>query len=317
MRAFHEIRNYGSDFKVWCSTYENISFLSHWHKEMELIYVSAGTCRISVGDQSFTAHGGDLVVCDSGNIHYSDSYEEENTLHFLLFDIGMVQPFYEKVYFLSSHVTKEQLAEFGLSGKLKELFETVERELHGQKKYYQDIVKAKICEFWYLLIRKMPRSSDKNVRFNKRIEQMYDFQEFLSYMEAHLQENITLESAAGQLGFSASHFSRTFKKLTGINFVQYLNMIRVEQAAKQLKNTHKKITEICLDCGFTNIRTFNRVFKEVTGYTPTQFAQNPELELYNPVSYLQKYSQKKYVEQDSMTLIRNVKANMNRQKETV
>ncbi len=252
------------------------------------------------------------MVCDSGNIHYSDSYEEENTLHFLLFDLGMVQSVYEETRFLSSHVTKEQLSEYGLSEKLRELFETVEGELGRQEKYYQDIVKAKICEFWYLLIRRMPRSSDRTVRFNKRIEQMYDFQELLSYMEAHLQENITLESAAGQLGFSTSHFSRVFKKLTGINFVQYLNMIRVERAVEQLKNTNKKITEICLNCGFTNIRTFNRVFKEVTGHTPTQFAQNAELELYNPVSYLQKYTQKKYVEHDSMTLIRNVKAEADR-----
>ena len=46
MKAFHEVRSYGSDFMVWCQTYEDISFLSHWHKEIELIYISAGSRHV-------------------------------------------------------------------------------------------------------------------------------------------------------------------------------------------------------------------------------------------------------------------------------
>lgn len=316
MKAFHEVRSYDSDVMVWCQTYENISFLSHWHKEIELIYVRSGVCRINVGDQSFTAHGGDLVICDTGNIHYSDSYEEENVLHFLIFDPGIISSVYEFSRFICPHVTKEQLEEFGLTASLEELFQVVERELDTQDKYYQDIVKARIREFWYLLKRKLPQGSTQGASFNRRIEQMDDFQKFLSYMEEHYSENITLEFAAEQVNFSPSHFSKMFKKLTGINFVTYLNMLRVEKAMEQLKNTSKKVTDIGLNCGFNNIRTFNRVFKEITGYTPREFSQRMEdvsetygrrkaLEKYNPSYYLQKYSQKRYVENDSMTVIKN------------
>lgn len=316
MKAFHEVRSYDSDVMVWCQTYENISFLSHWHKEIELIYVSAGTCRISIGDQSLTAQGGDLVICDSGNIHYSDSYEEKNVLHFLIFDPGIISSVYEYSGFSSPHVTKAELEEYGLTKGLEELFQTVKRELTQQNKYYQDVVKAKIREFWYLLKRNVPQDSTQGASYNRRIEQLYDFQNFLSYMEEHYNENITLEFAAEQMNFSPSHFSKMFKKLTGINFITYLNMTRVEKAMEQLKNTSKKITDIGLNCGFNNIRTFNRVFKEITGYTPREFSQRmedvsetygrrKELEKYNPSYYLQKYSQKRFVENDSMTVIKN------------
>lgn len=317
MKAFHEVRSYGSDFMVWCQTYEDISFLSHWHKEIELIYISAGSCRISVGDQSFTAHGGDLVICDSGNIHYSDSYEEKNVLHFLVFDPGIISPVYEYSRFLCPHVAREELERYGLEVHMQRLFESVAAELERQENYYQDIIKARIREFWYLLKRNLPHSSAKAVSYNKRIEQMYDFQQFLSYMEEHYNENITLEYAAEQMNFSPSHFSKMFKKLTGINFVTYLNMVRVEKAMECLQSTSMKITEIGFHCGFNNVRTFNRVFKEVTGYTPSQFAaemegerpsiygRRKELERYQPSYYLQRYSQKKYVENDSMTLIKN------------
>ena len=44
MKAFHEVRNYTSDFMVWHKQYENISFIAHWHREIELIYVDNRTC---------------------------------------------------------------------------------------------------------------------------------------------------------------------------------------------------------------------------------------------------------------------------------
>lgn len=48
-------------------------------------------------------------------------------------------------------------------------------------------------------------------------------------------------------------------------------MIRVEHAAAELKASGKRVLDIALSSGFNNIRTFNRVFKEITGYTPSQF----------------------------------------------
>ena len=65
MKAFHEVRSYDSDFMVWHSRYENISFLAHWHKEIELIYVRSGSCRLNITDHAFTAHAGDLAVCET------------------------------------------------------------------------------------------------------------------------------------------------------------------------------------------------------------------------------------------------------------
>ena len=48
MKAFHEVRNYDSDYMVWHSRYENVGFLAHWHKEIELIYVRSGSCLLSI-----------------------------------------------------------------------------------------------------------------------------------------------------------------------------------------------------------------------------------------------------------------------------
>lgn len=305
MRAFHEVRNYGSDFMVWNSNYTNISFLAHWHKEIELIYICSGSARISINNHIFTAYEGDLVICDSGDIHYSDSYEMDNSLDFIIFDPGIISSLYKNTHFIHPLITNKQLKDYNLKEGLDKLIQTVGRELLAKEPYYQDIVKAAIREFWYLLKRKVPRNNSELQSQNRRNNMLYDLQQLLSYMDEHYSDNITLEFAANKMNFSESHFSKVFKKLTGINFVTYLNLIRVEQAANQLQNTSHKITDIALDCGFNNIRNFNRVFKEITGYTPTDFSSLPEPDSYNLTYYRRKSTEQQFVENDSITVIKN------------
>ena len=58
MKAFHEVRNYRSDFMVWQCAYTNISFLAHWHQEIELVYLRSGSARFCINEHNFTARAG-------------------------------------------------------------------------------------------------------------------------------------------------------------------------------------------------------------------------------------------------------------------
>ena len=304
MRAFHEVRTYPEDFKVWASSYENISFLSHWHNEIELIYVRQGQAEICVTDHSFVAHEGDLIICDNGDIHYSNSQEMKNILEFVIFDSAIITNMYESPCFKLPIVKKDELKRLGLFEKVDKLFANVSAELEKRDRYYKDVVKAQIREVWYLLKRELPRDNANKPSLNRRMEQLNDFQRLLSYMEKNYAEDISLSAAAEMIGFSDSHFSKTFKK---INFVSYLNMLRVEHAAEQLKNTSYKVTDIALQCGFDNVRTFNRVFKEVTGSTPSAFAKGTDTEAYDLAMYSRKASRQQFVKEESKTVIRNIK----------
>ena len=305
MKAFHEVRNYDSDYMVWHSRYENVGFLAHWHKEIELIYVRSGSCLLSITDQTFLAHAGDLTVCESGMIHYSDSHGMDNVLDFLIFDTSILGPLFQNPGFMHPLITKAELDTFGLSGQLTDLIDTVSRELEQKKPFYQEVVSSSIQAFWALLKRCHPRTDAEQLPDDRRSRMLGDLQDLLSYMDEHYADNITLEFAASRMNFSNSHFSKTFKKLMGINFVTYLNLVRVERAASQLRNTGKKITDVALSCGFNNIRTFNRVFKEITGYTPSQFLNLDDPDSINLSYYKRKSTHQEFVEDDSLTLVRN------------
>ena len=305
MKAFHEVRSYDSDFMVWHAAYENISFLAHWHQEIELIYLRSGSARLSVNDHNFTAYAGDLVVVDSGDFHYSDSSELKNRIEFLIFDPGIVSSLYRPSRFAHPLVSSSLLEKWGLSRRLEEMFVTVSRELSAKESYYQDIVKAEVRSFWYRLKRCMPADASDSGGQNRRLHTLYDLQQLLSYIDEHYSENITLGFAAKRMGLYVYLFSRVFKRLIGINFVTYLNMVRIEHAAEQLRGTSRQITEVALGCGFNSARSFNRVFKEITGYTPSQFLRLPDPESYNLTYYKRKSLEKEYVRDDSVTLVKN------------
>ena len=92
-------------------------------------------------------------------------------------------------------------------------------------------------------------------------------------MDTHYGEDITLSFAAEKMNFSESYFSRVFKRLYGHQLVTYLNMIRVEHAAAELKASGKRVLDIALASGFNNIWTFNRVFSKKSPDTPpSQFS---------------------------------------------
>ena len=305
MKAFHEVRSYDSDFMVWHSSYKNISFLAHWHKEIELIYIRGGSARISINDDIFIANKGDLVLCDSGNIHYSDSFDMDNSLDFVVFDPNIVSPLYNKSSFKHPLITSEMLRELQLDEKLIHLIDVLKRETKQKEPYYREIVTATLKEFWYQLLRKLPKTHLPIGETNKRDTMLYDLQQLLSYIDSNYYENLSLSFAAGKMGFSESHFSKIFKKLTGINYVNYINLIRIEHAASQLKNTPDKVTDIAINCGFNNIRNFNRVFKSITGLTPTAFALGTHSDIYSLSYYNRKSLDKEFVEQDSITVINN------------
>ncbi len=303
MKAFHEVRSYDSDFMVWHSAYTNISFLAHWHKEVEFIFVRSGCCRLSVSDQTFLARAGDLVVCESGVIHYSDSFDLDNSLDFIICDTGILSSMFQNPHFIRPLVSREDLASYGLTEELETLISLVARELSHKRPYYQEIVEASLARFWNLLRRFHPRNTDHSPAENRREHMLTELQLLLDYIDSHFTDNISLEYAAARMNFSPSYFSRVFKNLVGINFVTYLNLVRVEEAARQLRESNRKVTDIALDCGFNNIRTFNRVFKEITGFTPSAFLLQPDPDAYKMTYYNRRSSEKQFVENDSLTII--------------
>jgi AraC-like DNA-binding protein len=65
-----------------------------------------------------------------------------------------------------------------------------------------------------------------------------------------------------------------FKKATGINFTDYVSRVRIEKAKNLALNPNLRISEIAFEVGFQSLTHFNRVFKRITGVSPTSYRGN-------------------------------------------
>jgi transcriptional regulator GlxA family with amidase domain len=96
-------------------------------------------------------------------------------------------------------------------------------------------------------------------------------EKLIEFMNANFSRPVRLAEAATLVNMAETAFSRFFKTKTGVNFVDFLNDIRLGHAARLLIDTKDSIAEVATACGFTNISNFNRTFKRQKGLTPKDF----------------------------------------------
>lgn len=95
----------------------------------------------------------------------------------------------------------------------------------------------------------------------------------LRYMAGHFRQDITLESAAKELGVSKNHLSRVFSQKLHMHFSEYLHYLRMDMAKDLLCGTDQSVMTILYECGYESPRTFNRVFREAYGISPREYRQ--------------------------------------------
>ncbi|MBN9385940.1 MAG: helix-turn-helix domain-containing protein [Chitinophagaceae bacterium] len=96
-------------------------------------------------------------------------------------------------------------------------------------------------------------------------------EKLIEFVNANFHRPVRLGEAAELVNMAGTAFSRYFKTKTGVNFVDFLNDIRLGHASRLLIDTKTSISDVAAACGFTNISNFNRMFKREKGLTPKDF----------------------------------------------
>ena len=116
------------------------------------------------------------------------------------------------------------------------------------------------------MVPELPKGSHARSR-----DYMELFGEAISYIDDHFNEGLTLEEMASRTGFSKFHFSRLFKKYTHYNFIDYLHFRRIKEAEHLLLRNDISISDVAFTAGFSSISTFNRIFRQEKGCSPSEY----------------------------------------------
>jgi AraC family transcriptional regulator len=99
----------------------------------------------------------------------------------------------------------------------------------------------------------------------------YRLKRVLDYIADGLDENISLSQLAAIAGMSPHYFSELFKQSTGRAPHKYVLLQRIERAKQQLRDPKRSVIDAGLDAGFQNASHFARMFRKLTGTTPSRF----------------------------------------------
>ena len=92
-----------------------------------------------------------------------------------------------------------------------------------------------------------------------------------TYIGKNYREDISMQSAAQAMGYSEAYFCKLFKQCFRVNFSAYLNEYRIEKAKAMMADPRVNIKDVGLACGYSDSNYFARVFKRITGQTPSDY----------------------------------------------
>lgn len=125
-------------------------------------------------------------------------------------------------------------------------------------------------------------------------------QKVLEHIDAHLDEELSLEALSAVSAFSKYHFHRQFSELFGLGVHKYVQLMRLRRASRQLAfRSELRVIDIALESGYESPEAFARAFKKAVGQTPSGFRAQPEWipwhATYQPLAELRsRYMTRKY-----------------------
>ena len=239
----------------------------HWHPRAEICCIADGECNFYVNGRLYKGKQGDVLVFNSGDIHRYMSDGNVADIYVCTFDPSLVYKNFERIPLVKVHISSEEMHEKGIFTDVLSLFEEILKEREEGKKHFEIIAQTQIVKLYSLLARHF---EDESRTSTNDVHKFEAFQKILDYISKNYASDISLSDLARVINYSESNVSAMFSRFIGTNFKKYLDSIRVNKAIELLKNDTLNFTDVAMRCGFNNVRTFNSVFKSVTGMTPSE-----------------------------------------------
>jgi two-component system response regulator YesN len=95
--------------------------------------------------------------------------------------------------------------------------------------------------------------------------------DILLFIEEHYMNEISLQVLSDKFFINPSYLSRLFKEEVGQIFTKYIMQLRIQKAQVLLKTTRMRVYEVSEAIGYSDVKYFNKIFKDLTGLTPADF----------------------------------------------
>lgn len=286
---YRMVDNQNDNLPIYIRKYQmdGMTTVFHGHESLQINYVLHGSLQHLINQSAYDLVKGDIFIippyvphrlafrencgCEVIELEFLPEFifGEHATMENIetIFDFAYIEPF-----LVSECEVKPRL---NLTGKaqtdVETMFEDLLREYHERKPSFLLAMKATVLSLLVYVGRQFQEDID-----DVESRQLFDrhraaITSAINYINEHFTDDVSIEKAARVAMLSQSYFSYLFKSMTNKTFVEYLNELRIQEAMRLLKNTNKRVVDICFESGFKNVNHFNRTFKNYAGISPMQY----------------------------------------------
>jgi AraC-like DNA-binding protein len=265
---------------------QNWGLKRHCNEGFKIAYLSRGNLRLVVDDESYLLEQGQFIVIRPWQLHsIGDPTVGPSRLLWLILDAGLRRPSevwqwpewmvfsQEETRRLGDLLTQNNQPVWDGGSELNAAFESLPQILLNRTPENGETrLKVAINTIMLGLLDRMTEQAptlDPDLSTSKHTVEI-----FLRRLSMSAAENWTLDVMAEECGLSRTRFADYCKLLTNMSPVQYLQHLRLEQAAAMLRLPHRgSVTDIAFSCGFNSSQYFSSAFRKRYGHAPGSTAQ--------------------------------------------
>lgn len=259
----------------------SFAYAGEKHDFWELVYVDRGAVEITRDGETVILPQGNILFHQPNEFHTIRSYNSAPGLlivsfvcrsasmrHFIKYQGAMnasLRPFLsaiaaeaENTYILPKN-----------DPNLKMLVRRNTAAIGGEQ-----MIKSYLEQFLVLMIRDISEHRNFSLFASQKGLETHLVSEIKGFLREHLTQKIRIEDICNTFGYSKTYLSQLFKKQCGVSLMTYYNQKKIEYAKKLIAENRYTFTQISNLLSFDNPQYFARVFKRITGQTPSDFQKS-------------------------------------------
>ena len=245
----------------------------HYHDFCEITYIESGVGKYLVNDTCYEVRTGDIIIFNNIEPHAWQVEAGGMSVLVMTFAAELVSDpgnvfsgEYLKSFVARGSNFQNRIASTDQTATLiYRIMMEIKQELKDCEMGYRDMIKADILRILTYLTRHYQIQDDAQMEQRRQFKRITPA---LFYINGHYTEEIKLEEVAKTVYMSPNYFSSYFKKTIGRSFVDYVNLLRLKKVQELYRMTTKSMADLALECGFSNISNFYRMYKKHVGELP-------------------------------------------------
>lgn len=240
----------------------------HWHNSLEIVLPICGGEYAWVDGRYYKLYQENMMplIINSRSIH---AFESGCPKPYIGLALLINYQFLKQVYPEIDHIYfKQPDEEVGMLIK-KQLF--LINEYYETESIHKDLlITSALFHLIYLLVEHLSVEKKDKVEL-KSEKNKHRITSIINYIDENYQEDLTIEQLSEVFHLSEGHLSKLFKENLGMTIKAYISQTRAKEVRQALLASDLPLIDIAIMCGFPNVKSMNKVFKDLYHCTPKQF----------------------------------------------